>query len=115
MLVKLLVIDASREFENGKNQNKLREIDIEHIVSTYRKFTESLLGIGVVEDKYAYVATSEEIQENDYNLNIPRYVDTYEEEAEVDIVALQQEIETLETELAEVRKQMNEYLKELGI
>ena len=111
----VLFIDASREFENGKNQNKLREIDIEHIVSTYRKFTESLLGIGVVEDKYAYVATSEEIQENDYNLNIPRYVDTYEEEAEVDIVALQQEIETLETELAEVRKQMNEYLKELGI
>ena len=111
----VLFIDASREFENGKNQNKLRDIDIEHIVTTYRKFTDNSLGVGVVEDKYAYVATCDEIQENDYNLNIPRYVDTYEEEAEIDIVALQQEIETLETELAEVRKQMNEYLKELGI
>ncbi len=111
----VLFIDASREFENGKNQNKLRDIDIEHIVSTYRKFTESSLGVGVIEDKYAYVATFEEIQENDYNLNIPRYVDTYEEEAEIDIVALQQEIETLETELADIRKQMNDYLKELGV
>ena len=112
----VLFIDASREFENGKNQNKLRDKDIEHIVSTYRDFTEGKLPQGVVEDKYAYVASRKEIgEENDYNLNIPRYVDTYEEEAEIDIVALQQEIETLETELAEVRKQMNEYLKELGI
>ena len=112
----ILFIDASREFENGKNQNKLRDKDIEHIVSTYRDFTEGKLPQGVVEDKYAYVASRKEIgEENDYNLNIPRYVDTYEEEAEIDIVALQQEIETLETELAEVRKQMNEYLKELGI
>ena len=111
----VLFIDASREFENGKNQNRLRDTDIEHIVSTYRAFAEGKLSQGVVEEKYAYVATRKEIEDNDYNLNIPRYVDTYEEEAEIDIVAVQQEIDTLETELAEVQAKMKEYLKELGI
>ena len=111
----VLFIDASREFENGKNQNRLRDTDIEHIVSTYRAFVDGKLPAGVAEAKYAYVATRKEIEENDYNLNIPRYVDTYEEEAEIDIVAVQQEIDTLETELAEVQAKMKEYLKELGI
>lgn len=111
----VLFIDASREFENGKNQNRLRDTDIEHIVSTYRNFAEGKLPAGVVEDKYAYVATRNEIQENDYNLNIPRYVDTYEEEAEIDVVALQKEIETLEAELSTVQAKMKEYLKELGM
>ena len=68
----------------------------------------------MAEDKYAFVATPEDIQENDFNLNIPRYVDTYEEEAEIDIVAVQKEIESLEIELAEVQAKMKEYLKELG-
>lgn len=111
----VLFIDASREFENGKNQNRLRDKDIEHIVSTYRAFTEGKSQAGVVEEKYAYIATPEEIKENDYNLNIPRYVDTYEEEAEIDIVAVQKEIDALENELAEVQTKMKEYLKELGI
>lgn len=111
----VLFIDASREFENGKNQNRLRDADIEHIVSTYRNFAEGKLSAGVVEDKYAYVATRNEIQENDYNLNIPRYVDTYEEEAEIDVVALQKEIDTLEAELSTVQAKMREYLKELGM
>ena len=111
----VLFIDASREFENGKNQNRLRDADIEHIVSTYRAFVEGKLPTGVAEEKYAYVATRKEIEENDYNLNIPRYVDTYEEEAEIDIVAVQQEIDTLETELTEVQTKMKEYLKELGM
>ena len=111
----VLFIDASREFENGKNQNRLRDVDIEHIVTTYRAFVEGKLPTGVVEEKYAYVATRKEIEENDYNLNIPRYVDTYEEEAEIDIVAVQQEIDALETELAEVQAKMKEYLKELGM
>ena len=110
----VLFIDASREYENGKNQNKLRPQDIEHIVSIYRKFADGELQPGVVEDKYAYVATPDEIRENDFNLNIPRYVDTYEEEAEIDIPAVQKEIEQLETELAEVQGKMKEYLKELG-
>lgn len=110
----VLFIDASREYENGKNQNKLRQEDIDHIVSVYRQFTSGELAPGVAEDKYAFVATPADIQENDYNLNIPRYVDTFEEEAEVDIAAVQKEINALESELAEVRTQMNEYLKELG-
>ncbi len=111
---KVLFIDASREYENGKNQNKLREKDINHIVTTYRKFVDGAFAPGVAEDKYAFVATPEDIQENGFNLNIPRYVDTYEEEAEIDIVAVQKEIDSLESELAEVQAKMKEYLKELG-
>lgn len=110
----ILFIDASKEFENGKNQNKLRPQDIEHIVSTYRKFSTGELKEGIAEDKYAYVATPAEIAENDYNLNIPRYVDTFEEEEEIDIVAVQKEIDTLEIELKEVQAKMKQYLSELG-
>ena len=110
----VLFIDASKEFENGKNQNKLRDEDIKHIVYTYRKFSAGELAQGVTEDKYAYVATREEVAENDYNLNIPRYVDTYEEEEEINIVAVQGEIDSLESELADVKAKMKVYLTELG-
>lgn len=110
----VLFVDASREYENGKNQNKLRPQDIDHIVSVYRRFANGELDAGVAEDKYAFVATPADIRENDFNLNIPRYVDTFEEEAEVDIPAVQQEIDTLEAELAEVQAKMKDYLKELG-
>ena len=110
----VLFIDASREFENGKNQNKLRPQDIEHVVSVYQKFVDGKFAPGVVEEKYAFVATPDDIRENDFNLNIPRYVDTYEEEAEIDISAVQKEIEQLEAELAEVQVKMKEYLKQLG-
>jgi len=110
----VLFIDASKEFENGKNQNKLRSQDIEHIVSTYCKFAAGELKEGTAEDKYAYVATPAEIAENDFNLNIPRYVDTFEEEEEIDIVAVQKEIDTLEIELKEVQAKMKQYLAELG-
>jgi type I restriction enzyme M protein len=109
----VLFIDASKEFESGKNQNKLRDADIAKIVDTYDKFHEGKLKNGVVEDKYSFVATLEEIIENDFNLNIPRYVDTFEEEEPVDIKAVQNEIAILETELQEVQKEMNKYLKEL--
>ena len=111
----VLFIDASKHFESAKNQNKLREKDIEHIVSTYRKFNEGKLKPGIVEDKYSFVATFDEIQENEFNLNIPRYVDTFEEEAEVDIAAVQLEITKLETELKTVQEEMKKYLKELGV
>jgi len=66
-------------------------------------------------DKYAYRATIEEVRENEYNLNIPRYVDTFEPEPEVDIPAVQREIEELERQLAETRKELAGYLKELGL
>ena len=110
----VLFIDSSKQYESAKNQNKLRISDIEHIVDTYRKFNEGNLPAGIVEDKFSYVATFEEIKENDFNLNIPRYVDTFEEEEEVDITAVQKEIEVLEIELAEVQKEMKKYLTELG-
>src|SRR5690606_18896847 len=105
----VLFIDASGEehYEKGKNQNRLREQDIEKIVDTYEK--------RVTIDKYSYVATLEEIQENDYNLNIPRYVDTFEEEEPVDMEAVKQNIANIKKELQEVEAQMEKYLKELGL
>lgn len=110
----ILFVDASRKFEAGKNQNKLREEDINHIVTLYRAFTDGRLNAGIAEEKYAYVATPAEIAENDFNLNIPRYVDTFEEEEEIDIQSVQAEIDSLEATLAVVQTQMKEYLKELG-
>ena len=109
----VLFIDASKRYESAKNQNKLREQDINDIVNTYNQFANGKLKPGVVEDKYSYVATFDEITENDFNLNIPRYVDTFEEEAEVDIAAVQQEIDKLEEELKTVQTEMDKYLKEL--
>ena len=87
----VLFIDASKEYEEGKKQNKLRDVDIKKIVETYINWEPK--------DKYSYLATKEEIIENDFNLNIPRYVDTFEEEAIVDIGATKKEIERLEKEL----------------
>ncbi|HMQ69742.1 MAG TPA: type I restriction-modification system subunit M [Ignavibacteria bacterium] len=109
----VLFIDASKHYESAKNQNKLRDSDIEHIVDIYRKFNEGKLKPGVTEDKFSYVATFDEIKENDFNLNIPRYVDTFEEEPEVDIKEVQKEIEELEKELAKVQKEIKEHLTQL--
>jgi type I restriction enzyme M protein len=102
----ILFIDASREFEQSTNQNKLRPQDTEKIVAIYRKRQ--------AVEKYAYPAAFQEIEENEFNLNIPRYVDTFEPEPEIDIAATQKEIEQLEGELAETQAKMNAYLKELG-
>jgi len=102
----VLFIDASNDYEQGKNQNRLRNSDIEKIVRTYKDFQTI--------EKYSYRATFEEIKENDFNLNIPRYVDTFEEEPEIDIVAVQTEIDNLEKELALVRADLANHLKELG-
>jgi type I restriction enzyme M protein len=110
----VLFIDASQQYEAGKTQNKLRDSDIDRIVETYRQFNEGKLKAGVIEEKFSFVATFGEIQENDFNLNIPRYVDTFEEEAEVDIAAVQKEIEKLEGELKIVQLELDKYLKELG-
>ncbi|MBT3235092.1 MAG: type I restriction-modification system subunit M [Bdellovibrionales bacterium] len=103
---KTLFIDASREFLDGKNQDFLRDQDIKKIIDVYKARD--------CVDKYAHLATIEEIQENDYNLNIPRYVDTFEEEEEIDINAVQKEIKDLENDLARVQKEMAGYLQELG-
>ena len=102
----VLFIDASREFKAGKNQNLLSADNIAKIVATYRN--------GGNVDKYAYLASLKEIKENDYNLNIPRYVDTFEEEEEIDLLAVRAEREQLKTQLAELETEMAKYLKELG-
>lgn len=114
----VLFIDASREYLEGKNQNRLRDEDIQHIVATYKAFKSAKPLTtdegAVIEEKYAYRATVKELEENEYNLNIPRYVDTFEEEVAVDIPLTQVEITRLKNELAEVENQMAIYLKELG-
>lgn len=103
----VLFIDASRQYADGKNQNHLRPEDIEKITQTF-KVAKSV-------EKYAYRATIAEIRDNEFNLNIPRYVDTFEEEAEIDVAGVQKEIEGIEAELTTVRKEMAGYLKELGL
>ncbi len=103
----IMFIDASNEFEKGKNQNVLRDCDVEKIVETYKN-RETI-------DKYSYVAKMEEIKENDYNLNIPRYVDTFEEEEEIDIKAVQASIKARDEKMAELYKQLEQDLKELGL
>lgn len=110
-----LFIDASEHYANGKNQNELLPEHIEHIVDTYTRFKEGNLETGVLEEKYSYVAPIEEIQENEFNLNIPRYVDTFEEEEEIDITAVQEKIDKLEKDLVGVQAEMKNYLKELGL
>ena len=90
-----------------KTQNKLRPEHIEKIVSTYRERKEI--------ERYSHLASLDEVRENDYNLNIPRYVDTFEEEEPIDIQAVMADIKKLEAERAELDKEIEGYLKELGI
>ena len=103
----ILFIDASKEFEKVKNQNMLREEHINKIVETYRNRT--------VIEKYSHLATLQEVADNDYNLNIPRYVDTFEAEEEIDIQAVMQEIKSLEAKRAALDKEIDVYFKELGL
>jgi len=100
-------IDASREFEKGKNQNHLRPEDMEQIVTTWRARQDV--------PKYAKRVAAEEIGANDFNLNIPLYVDTFEEEEPVDLKAVQAEIERLEQELAATRSELAAAIRELGL
>lgn len=103
----ILFIDASQHFEKVKNQNMLRPEDINKIVETYtdRKTL----------DKYSYVAKLSEVEENDYNLNIPRYVDTFEEEEPVDLDAVAAEIKKIDENMKAIDTKIGEFCKELGI
>lgn len=103
---KILFIDASEGFVKDGNKNKLREEDIEKITKTYDEYKDV--------EKYAIVATLETIKENDYNLNISRYVDISEEEEEVDIPSVIKEIKEIRDKSKETKNKLNEYLKELG-
>ena len=102
----ILFIDASRDFQPDNPQNRLRQQDISKALDIYRRRE------GV--DLYSYLATYDDIKNNDFNLNIARYVDTYEPETEVDIAQVQKEIVALETQLRRVDDEMKRYLDELG-
>jgi type I restriction enzyme M protein len=103
----ILFIDASQYYEKVKTQNYLRDEDVDRIVDTYAK--------RITIDKYSYVASLNEVRENDYNLNIPRYVDTFEEEEPVDIDAVASELKVLETEMKDTDKTIAGFCKELNI
>lgn len=103
----VLFIDASRDYQSAKTRNLLLAEHIEKIVATYK--------IRKDVDKYAHIVSFDEIKENDFNLNIPRYVDTFEEEEEIDVIAVQKEIDQLEGELVEVRGKMKKYLEDLRV
>ncbi|MBW9267383.1 MAG: type I restriction-modification system subunit M [Candidatus Thiodiazotropha sp. (ex. Lucinisca nassula)] len=104
----VLFIDASREFQQDKAQNRIRvDVEVARIVAAYQERKEV--------DKYSYVASREDVAENDFNLNIPRYVDTFEEEKEVDIATIQATISRIESELVQVRQEMSAALEELGL
>ncbi|MCK8607005.1 type I restriction-modification system subunit M [Apilactobacillus ozensis] len=95
----VMFIDASREFEKGKNQNNLTADNIQKIVQTYKDRKDV--------DKYAHVATYDEIKENDFNLNIPRYVDTFEPEPDIDVNAVKRSIAALDAEMAQLQQELD--------
>lgn len=103
----ILFIDASREFEKGRNQNRLSNQNIQKIIETYHHRKDV--------PKYAHLASIEEIRENEYNLNIPRYVDTFEEEEVLDIDEIKRLLEQDKKEIAELEAKLDEQFKELGI
>ena len=108
----ILFIDASKECIKEKAKNKLRDDDIETIINTYKAFVG---GENAEIEKFSHVATLDEIKENEYNLNIPRYVDTFEEEEIIDIEAVSKEIEDIKLQIINVEKEMAKYMKELGL
>lgn len=101
----VLFIDASKDFVKGKNQNKLSIENIDRIVETYKK-RENV-------DKYAYVASFDEIKENDFNLNIPRYVDTFEEEEEINLEKIGNGIKVVREKKAELEANLFEMISSL--
>lgn len=103
----ILFIEASQEYEKGKNQNILTQESIEKILNVYRERKEV--------EKYSHIADFKEIEQNEFNLNIKRYVDIFEDPGEVDINALKNNIEKYDYELKKLEKELNEALKELGI
>lgn len=101
----VLFIDASRNFEKGKKQNILRQEDLDKIINTYKARKDV--------DKYAHVADFDEIKENDYNLNIPRYVDTFEPEPEIDLGELTKEMAETDKKINETQSELLTMMKEL--
>lgn len=103
----ILFIDASNEFEKDGNKNKLTEAHIDKIVNTFRERKTI--------DKFSYVATLDEVKENDYNLNIPRYVDTFEEEEAIDLDAVSMSLQDLEKDIAETDTAIADFCNQLNL
>ncbi len=103
----ILFIDASNDYERAKTQNYLRKEDIDKIITTYRNRT--------VLEKYSHIATLNEIKTNDFNLNIPRYVDTQEKEELIDLNEVASKIKAIDTDIQLIDNQLNSYCKELEI
>lgn len=103
----ILFIDASANFEKAKNQNLLRDDDVDKIVATYRD--------RLTEEKYSYRALLSEVAENDFNLNIPRYVDTFEKEEEIDLGAIALELRSMDRAMEENDRLIRGFCDELGI
>jgi type I restriction enzyme M protein len=103
----VLFIDASNEYEKVKNQNYLTDDNIEKIINTYKN-RKTL-------DKYSYLASLKEIEENDYNLNIPRYVDTFEKEESIDIDSVSNELKALELDMKATDELIASFCRELNI
>ncbi|SMC53842.1 type I restriction-modification system subunit M [Cellulophaga tyrosinoxydans] len=110
----VLFIDASQNFEKVKTQNVLRDEDIQAIINTYKAYTNGQFTEAEIE-KYSHVATLAEIKENDYNLNIPRHLDTFEEEEPVDLVAVSKELQELAEQSKSTDDTIANFCKELGI
>jgi type I restriction enzyme M protein len=102
---KILIVDAEKDFEEGKNQNRLRKKDIEKIVSAFEGYRDV--------EKYARVVDIKELEENEFNLNVRRYVENGEEEEVVDVKTVWNEIKEIEKERETINKKVEEYLKEL--
>lgn len=103
----ILFIDASKGFEKGKNQNRLTDENLERILETYKDRTEI--------EKYSHKTSLDEIKENEFNLNIPRYVDTFEVEEEIDIDSVSKELKTLNKNEEALQDKISEFCKELRI
>jgi type I restriction enzyme M protein len=103
----VLFVDASPCFEKAKNQNNLRDSDVDRIVAAYRS--------RAPEDRFSHRATRAEIEENDYNLNIPRYVDTFEAEAEIDLGAVAADLRGIDESMAALDATIRGFCAELGL
>jgi type I restriction enzyme M protein len=103
---KVFFLYGANDYLEGKNQNKLRQEDIEKIVNAYREY-------GTIE-KYCKPVSLDEIRSNDYNLNITRYIDITEEEELIDVQNVLSQLKALKEERSSVEKKMNNFLKELG-
>lgn len=103
---KVFIIDAERDFLEGKNQNTLRKQDIDKIIKIYDQYQNI--------EKYARVVDIKEIEENEYNLNVRRYIDSNEEQEQIDVKQVWKELQILEKDREEINKKITGFVKELG-